>query len=314
MPGFDQKKHVVVVGMPRGGTTSLYHIFDQHPGCFVPFRKETAYFSYNYYKGEAWYKDLYAERRDDMPSMDISPQYFVDLRCIDRIKTLAPDAKVILSVRDPVQWIISSFFQTNKFQREPSFSRFVDGYTITGARETLHCSLADGYVQRTIKAFQDAFGENLLIYKFDLLKEDPVAVLQAIERFTGMDPYFTEATYKTTKVNSVTQYNWRWLHWILSRESVITAIDTIFPRSFIRRVRLAVDAWTMPKNSNVDTTPLTLEELKLAERRMSGDREWVNNLFRDHKIQLGDGRPYDGSPDTAADNDTVVEWASRRRA
>ena len=35
MPGFDPDKLIVVVGMPRGGTTSMYHIFDQHPGCFV---------------------------------------------------------------------------------------------------------------------------------------------------------------------------------------------------------------------------------------------------------------------------------------
>lgn len=294
MSGFDPNKLVVVAGMPRGGTTSLYHIFDQHPGCFVPFRKETAYFSYNFYKGEEWYKDLYSDRPDGLPAMDISPQYFIDLRCIDRIKALAPDAKVILSVRDPVQWIISSFFQTNKFEHKPSFAEFVDGYTVTAARETIHYALADGYVERAIKAFQEAFGENLLLYKFDLLKEDPISVLQAIERFTGMTPYFTDATYKTTKVNSVTQYNWRLLTWVLSRESVITAIDTVFPRSFIRRVRLAVDSWTMPKSDSQATLPLTIDELKLAEKRLTGDREWVNNLFRNHKIRLGDGRAFDG--------------------
>jgi hypothetical protein len=292
LPGFDPNRLVVVAGMPRGGTTSLYHIFDQHPGAFVPFRKETAYFSYNFFKGEAWYKDLYRDCPDNMPAMDISPQYFIDLRCIDRIKALAPQAKVILSVRDPVDWIVSSFFQTNKFERKPSFAEFVDGYTVTAARETIHYALADGYVQRAIEAFRAAFGENLLLYKFSLLRDNPVAALQAIERFTGMTPYFTDETYKTTKVNSVTQYNWRLLTWILSRESVITAIDTIFPRSFIRRARLAVDAWTMPKNSESDQVPLTEVELKLAEQRLGGDRLWVNELFRDHPIQLGNGKPF----------------------
>jgi hypothetical protein len=292
LPGFDPNRLVVVAGMPRGGTTSLYHIFDQHPSCFVPFRKETAYFSYNFYKGEAWYKDLYRDRPDNMPAMDISPQYFIDLRCIDRIKALAPQAKVILSVRDPVDWIVSSFFQTNKFERKPSFAEFVDGYTVTAARETIHYALADGYVKRAIEAFRAAFGENLLLYKFSLLRDNPVAALQAIERFTGMTPYFTDDTYKTTKVNSVTQYNWRLLTWVLSRESVITAIDTVFPRSFIRRARLAVDAWTMPKNAESDQVPLTEAELKLAEQRLGGDRAWVNELFQDHPIQLGDGRPF----------------------
>ena len=281
--------------MPRGGTTSLYHIFDEHPGCFVPFRKETAYFSYNYYRGETWYKGLYRERPARVPAMDISPQYFADLRCIDRIKALAPRAKIILSVRNPVEWIVSSFFQTNKFQREPSFEKFVDGYTIHGARESLHCALADGYVQRAIEVFREAFGPQMLLYRFETFRDDPILVLQAIERFVGMEPYFSETTYNATKVNSVTQYNWRWLHWTLSREAVISTIDTVFPRPVIRRVRLAADKWTMP-TKEVPPSPLSDAELAFAERRLGPDRDWVDQLFRTHAIQLGDGRPFAATP------------------
>ena len=126
MAGFDPEQMLIIAGMPRGGTTTLYHIFDNHPGFFTPFRKETAYFSLNFYKGEKWYKGLYAGCPDGVPGLDISPQYFVDLRAIERIKALMPNAKVVLSVRDPVDWIKSSFFQTNKFERKPSFSKFVD--------------------------------------------------------------------------------------------------------------------------------------------------------------------------------------------
>lgn len=312
MSGFDPKKLIVVAGMPRGGTTSLYHIFDQHPGCFVPFRKETAYFSFNYYKGENWYKGLYSDRPDSLPGMDISPQYFIDLRCIERIKALAPDARVVLSVRDPVDWIISSFFQTNKFEHKPSFAEFVDEYTITGARETLRCSLADGYVQRAIEEFRAAFGSNLLVYRFDTFRTDPVTVLQAIEDFIGAERYFTSTTYEPTKVNSVTQYNWRLLTWILSRESIISAIDTLFPRPVIRRVRLAVDKWTMPKGEQ-NRVPLTDAELELAEQRLGADRDWVNEFFKDHPIQLGDGRAF--SPRRATDETaaTALSLASQQQ-
>jgi hypothetical protein len=292
MSGLDPDALVIVLGMPRGGTTTLYHLFDQHPGCFVPFRKETAYHSYNFYKGEDWYRDLYTERPNDQLAMDISPQYFVDLRSIERIKALAPSAKVVLSVRDPVEWIMSSFLQTNKFERKPSFAEFVEGYTVTGAKETLHYHLADGYVERAITAFQDAFGENLLMYRFDLFRDEPLRVLRAIEQFCGMTPYFTEETHSPTKVNSGYQYNWRWLTWLLSRESMISAIDTTFPRSFIRRVRLAVDQWTMPGTPPA-TIPLTEEERRLAERRLGGDREWVNDLFRDAPMLLGNSERFD---------------------
>lgn len=158
MPGFDPDKLLIFAGMPRGGTTTMYHILDRHPGFFAPFRKETAYFSINFYKGADWYRGLYDERSDDQPGLDISPQYFADLRVIDRIKSLTPNAKVVLSVRDPVDWIKSSFFQTNKFEHKPDFSKFVEHYTITGGREKLHFRLADDYVEKAITAYRDAFG------------------------------------------------------------------------------------------------------------------------------------------------------------
>lgn len=291
MASFNANKMAVVMGMPRGGTTSLYHIFDGHPGFFVPFRKETAFFSFNSYKGDAWYRDLYKEREEQQMGVDISPQYFIDLRSVERIKAMLPDAKVILSVRDPVDWIISSYFQTNKFEKKPNFAEFVDGYTITGAKETLQCSLADGYVTDAIKLLQDTFGDNLLLYKFDLFRDEPVRVLKAIEAFCNVEPYFNENTYNAVKVNSVYQRNIRWLTWILSRESVISAIDTVFPRPFIKRARLFIDDLTMPKKP-WPRVPLTDEELALAEKRFGGDREWVNELFSVHPIQLGNGQPF----------------------
>ena len=104
------RKLVVVAGMPRGGTTSLYQISTRHPGCFVPFRKETAYFSFNHYKGERWYKGLYSERPDAMPGLDISPQYFVDLRSSIAFRRLRLTQRSSCSYADPVDWIISSFF------------------------------------------------------------------------------------------------------------------------------------------------------------------------------------------------------------
>jgi hypothetical protein len=294
MPGFDPDKMVVVIGMPRGGTTSLYHIFDAHPGVFTPFRKETAYFSYNHYKGEAWYRGLYAERPDDQPAFDISPQYFCDLRSIERMKKLVPGAKLVLSMRDPVEWIVSSYLQTNKFEKKPDFAAFVEHYTITGAREKLHFRLADGYVERAVKAFREAFGANLLIYDFEAFRKEPVRVLNAIERFIGVEPYFSAATYEGVKVNSTYQNNLRWLTWILSREQVISAIDAVFPRPVIRKARLAFDRMTMPK-SPPETPLLDPEDLALAERRLGPDRRWVKSLFADRSMFLGDGSPFDAA-------------------
>lgn len=308
MTGFDSKKLAIVVGMPRGGTTSLYHIVDTHPDCFAPYRKETSYFSYNYAKGADWYRDLFAERPDSAVAFDISPQYFMDLRAIERIKAFAPDAKIILSVRDPVDWIASLYFQINKFEHKPKFADFVDGFTVTGAYETLHCSFADGYVPRAIEAFRSAFGSRLLIFDFEALRKNPLEVLAAIEEFVGVPRYFNEQTYKGVKVNSVTQYNWRWLTWLASREAFITSLDSVLPRSAIRRGRTLVDRWTMPKPGS-NQQALSDADLAIAEMRFGPDRDWVRSLFAAAPIQLGDGRPFVSKGKSAVGAELAAETA-----
>ena len=47
----------------------------------------------------------------------------------------------------------------------------------------------------------------------------------------------------------------------------------------------------MPKKAETQI-PLTEAELEIAEKRLGADREWVNALFAQHAIQLGDGRPF----------------------
>ena len=75
------------------------------------YKTTTAYFSYNYQKGFGWYNDLYSEKLESEMGMDISPQYFIDREALERIKNQMPTAKVIISVRDPVDWIKSNFHQ-----------------------------------------------------------------------------------------------------------------------------------------------------------------------------------------------------------
>ena len=46
----------LLVGVMKGGTTSLFRYLAQHPDVLPPFRKEIKYFDCNYFKGYAWYR------------------------------------------------------------------------------------------------------------------------------------------------------------------------------------------------------------------------------------------------------------------
>lgn len=288
MPDDLSNNLVIMAGMPRAGTTSLYHILAQHPALYAPYRKEVAYFSYNYYKGEAWYRDLYRERGSEQRGLDVSPQYFMDHRSLPRITRFAERAKVILAVRDPVKWIISLFRQVNKFEQKESFADFVDGFTITGAREVLECRFADGYVTDTIERFRDVFGEDVLLYDFAYFTRHPLAVLNAIEAFLGIEPYFNAATFDPVAVNAHNQRNIRWVTWLLSRESTIETLAAVFPRSVLQWGRMAYDRLTRVKGAARSSSP-DPRLAEIAQARFGEDRAFVEALFADKPVQTGRG-------------------------
>ena len=119
---------VIIAGMPRAGTTSLYHVLAKHPAFYASYRKETAYFSYNYqFKGVEWYRDLFRGRKPHQLGLDISPQYFMDRRSIDRIVDFCEHPKVI-SCLFAIQLSTGSsrcFEQINKFEHKNSFAEFL---------------------------------------------------------------------------------------------------------------------------------------------------------------------------------------------
>ena len=68
----------IVLGMPRAGTTTLYHWLGQHSQVFTPWRKELANFSRNFGRGERWYRRFYSGIGDGKMGIDASPEYFMD--------------------------------------------------------------------------------------------------------------------------------------------------------------------------------------------------------------------------------------------
>jgi len=81
-----KNKIFIIPGMPRAGTTFLYHNLQLHPEIFVPYRKEVNYFTFDHKRGEKWYFSMFDEMTDNQIGADISPFYFMDDFAPERIK------------------------------------------------------------------------------------------------------------------------------------------------------------------------------------------------------------------------------------
>ncbi len=97
----------IVIGAPRCGTTSLARWLGAHPDIAIPEVKEVRYFNLNYHRGVDWYARHFDA---DAPIVgEASPQYLADEATPDRIAQVCPEAKLIASLRDPVERLWSHY-------------------------------------------------------------------------------------------------------------------------------------------------------------------------------------------------------------
>lgn len=118
-----------VVGVARAGTTSLYNFLSKHPQIFLPKVKECNYFSevesldkqaymapvsgkYHHMKiikSYGTYKSLYDEADGDHIIGDVSPSYIWDISTANKIYKHNNDAKIIISLRNPIERAYSHY-------------------------------------------------------------------------------------------------------------------------------------------------------------------------------------------------------------
>lgn len=280
----------IVAGMPRGGTTFLYNVLGKHPSIFVPFRKEVNYFTVNYDRGLSWYQSLYEERDENQVAGDFSPPCFMDRKSIDRILSYDPNVKIIISVRDPVDWALSFYQQFKSFTfNMPSFKDFLEGYDYEIAGKVLKVKSKDNYIVEMINIFKEKFGKNVFIYDYYFFEKNPLAVLKEIERFIGVEPYFSEANFQNVRINASGRKNIKPLQYLLSREWFIKIMENILPRKAILYFRTHFDYASASPSKKHEKFVHPEENILFAKEALNDQSHKIKELFELGPIQLGSG-------------------------
>ncbi len=92
----------LIIGARQSGTTDLYNFINKHPK-MVNKWNETHFFDHNFQQGVAWYKSQFDPRPEpDYIVGDKSPYYFFDPKVPERVKSLYPNVKLLLILRNPI--------------------------------------------------------------------------------------------------------------------------------------------------------------------------------------------------------------------
>ena len=112
---------IFIVGAPKAGTTALHAFLDQHPQVVMSSDKEPNYFSWQeieaqglYYqkkniKDKESYLALFSQKQGAILSGEASVSYLFYPECADRIHSFNPNAKIIISLREPVARALSHY-------------------------------------------------------------------------------------------------------------------------------------------------------------------------------------------------------------
>lgn len=204
--------HFLIIGVQRGGTTSLYDYLTQHPKIAAAKRKEVHYFDLNYMKGPAWYRAQFPWWRRVRPGTitgEASPYYVFHPAVRDRVKEALPAARLILLVRDPVDRAYSHYhLALRRKHEELPFAEAVQAEPsrLEGEAEKLldpayesfayqhHTYVSRGHYAVQLRHWLEVFeASQIRVIGSEEFFADPAATLATTFDFLGVKPFELES-------------------------------------------------------------------------------------------------------------------------
>ena len=199
----------LIAGVPKAGTTALHAALTRHPDLFLSPIKEPKFFLTDgppptrggpgdalTYREHVWQRDRYEALFDAAPPGarrgEATPLYLYDADAMARIRALIPDVKLIMVIRDPVERAHSNWTHLWSAGLEPEgdFLRACaeePGRIAAGWASFWHYTGLSRYGEQLERVFQLFPRDQVLVLRYRLLIDDPVATLNRICRFLGVE-------------------------------------------------------------------------------------------------------------------------------
>lgn len=201
----------IVVGASRAGTTTLHALLSQHPGIFMPRKKEIQFFWRDalYRQGIESYERHFAPARQEQLKGEASPPYFHRNITLSsdghyrwqpgddpaaRLARTYPHARIIISLRDPVKRAQSQFWK-NLWQGKEEVEDFdaaVEAELAGRRNPEKHglCWLYRNRYSTHVANWLEHFPRSqVLVLVFEDWVRDPVYACRDIETFLEIDAF-----------------------------------------------------------------------------------------------------------------------------
>ncbi len=183
------------IGAPRCGTTWLANCLAAHPDVFMARVKETNFLHHAEIDGQLPEYEKHFEGGGGRRAIgEISVRYLISPRAPYRVKQLLPEARLFVSLRNPVDQLYSHYWH---LQRQGFHA--VSGRTDLSLEEAIEyypsLLVEPARYAKYLRVWLDLFGrERLHVILFDDIQTRPDHVISELYRFLGVDSTFQPPT------------------------------------------------------------------------------------------------------------------------
>jgi len=191
----------------KAGTTSLYEYLSKVPEIYMSPKKEPRYFSVNdedpaviSIREKQEYLDLFHNVVDEKIIGEASPTYIYDSEAPKLIHKVSPNARILISLRDPIQRAYSAYFhqKRNGITNSESFHQVLEKVMNNKkVRPRINRIFSDGLYYESIKRYLDIFGKDQVkIIFFDDLIKNTLTTMNKIVKYLGLNFVFENSDFE----------------------------------------------------------------------------------------------------------------------
>ena len=193
--------NLFIVGAPRAGTTSLWRYLDRHPEIWMAKVKEPNFFSgvrrplNPDVHDEASYLRLFAPGADCRVRGEASNSYFYAEDVPERIKRVNPEARFLISLRDPVERTYSGYWYLVRLGEEDRpFSQVLQQELEEPSRRRL---LRSSFYADAVNTYLRTFPGAVHVLFLEELAQDPGREMSRVFDFLGIETVSAPRDYAT---------------------------------------------------------------------------------------------------------------------
>lgn len=272
MSNNDFKIDFIGIGAEKSATTWIFECLKEHPEVCPSAKKETRFFNKprKYKRGIEYYQKSYKHCSEGKIKGEFDPTYLASEKVAERIHEYFPDAKLIVSLRDPIERALSQYRAGNKMKNPLSiYSNLKEAI-----QKSPHLKKKGFYFKHLKKFFEKFSRENILVILYGEIKSNPKNKIKDLYKFLDIDSEFsppvlnnkkgvTGTTRTTLKHSRLTKLLYKLTNKIKQNQSLYNTLD----KSILGRLHTKLIRWNKSKKTTNQEEPTKLDEIPPETRK-----------------------------------------------